>query len=35
MTQGTVTKEELADLIQLTKEAAKAYIRGDMHTTSR
>ena len=32
MAQGTVTKEELADLIQLTKEAAKAYIRGDMHT---
>jgi ketosteroid isomerase-like protein len=32
MTHGNVTDEELAELIQRTTEAAKAYIRGDMHT---
>jgi len=32
MTQHTVTEADLAALIQLTKEAAKAYIRGDMRT---
>ena len=30
MAQGNVTDEELAELIQRTTEAAKAYIRGDM-----
>jgi ketosteroid isomerase-like protein len=32
MTQRTATEEEIAELIQLTTDAAKAYIRGDMHT---
>jgi ketosteroid isomerase-like protein len=32
MTHGNVTDEELAELIQRTTEAAKAYIRGDMNT---
>src|SRR5215208_8355074 len=32
VTQGTVTEEELAALIQRTTDAAKAYIRGDMRT---
>jgi ketosteroid isomerase-like protein len=32
MTQNTVTDKDIADLIQRTAEAAKAYIRGDMRT---
>ena len=32
MTHEDVTDEELAELIQRTAEAAKAYIRGDMRT---
>ncbi len=32
MTHEDVTDEELAELIQRTTEAAKAYIRGDMRT---
>jgi ketosteroid isomerase-like protein len=32
MPQGTVTDEELAELIRRVAEAAKAYIRGDMRT---
>jgi ketosteroid isomerase-like protein len=32
MTQHTVTEQDVADLIQRTTEAAKAYIRGDMRT---
>ena len=32
MAQRDVTDEELAELIQRTAEAAKAYIRGDMRT---
>jgi ketosteroid isomerase-like protein len=32
MSQQSVTEEELAELIQRTTEAAKAYIRGDMRT---
>ena len=32
MAHGNVTDEELAELIQRTTEAAKAYIRGDVHT---
>ena len=32
MAHGNVTDEELAELIQRTAEAAKAYIRGDMRT---
>jgi ketosteroid isomerase-like protein len=32
MTHGNVTEEELAELIQRTAKAAKAYIRGDMRT---
>ena len=32
MTHANVTDEELAELIQRTTEAAKAYIRGDMRT---
>jgi ketosteroid isomerase-like protein len=32
MAQSNVTQEELAALIQLTADAAKAYIRGDMRT---
>jgi ketosteroid isomerase-like protein len=30
--QRTVTKQDIADLIRRTAAAAKAYIRGDMHT---
>jgi ketosteroid isomerase-like protein len=32
MAHSTVTEEELAELVQRTKEAATAYIRGDMRT---
>ena len=32
MSQATITDEALAELIQRVAEAAKAYIRGDMHT---
>ena len=32
MAQSDVTEEELAELIERTGEAAKAYIRGDMRT---
>lgn len=32
MSQGTVTDEELTELIQRVTKAAKAYIRGDMRT---
>ena len=32
MTQSTVSEAELAALVQLTTDAAKAYIRGDMRT---
>jgi ketosteroid isomerase-like protein len=32
MAQSDVTEEELAELVQLTREAARAYIRGDMRT---
>lgn len=32
MAPSTVTEEELAALVQITKQAAKAYIRRDMRT---
>jgi ketosteroid isomerase-like protein len=32
MSQGTVTDGEVAELIEMVKRAAKAYIRGDMST---
>jgi ketosteroid isomerase-like protein len=32
MTQGNVTEEEVADLVQRTAEAASALIRGDVRT---
>lgn len=32
MAQGVVTETELAELIELTTQAAKAYIRGEMNT---
>src|SRR5262245_50780452 len=32
MARGDVTESDVAELVELTAEAAKAYIRGDMRT---